>query len=163
MKRMILMILAVFTLAGCASHPMRTGKIVVNQFETKDYKTNNPIQVKDDVAERISRDLHKAVLKYLGEDSKMTLAHDCSDGDYVLTGRFEKIDSKIDSHWRIVTITINQEFDVDIEGVLKNCKTSQELKRFDPGKSGEDMSSMINSLGNKIVSNIKKDESIILP
>jgi hypothetical protein len=163
MKLFILALLVCTIMAGCASHPLRTGKIVVTPFDTKDYKTNNPMQVRDDVAERLSRDLQKSIIKYINEDSKMTMAKDCSDGDYILTGRFEQIDSSIDSHWRFVTVTVNQKFDVDIEGFLKSCKTGKELKRFDPGKGGEDMSSMIDSLGDKVVSNIRKDESITLP
>lgn len=163
MKRIILALTVCTIMTGCASHPMRTGRLVVNQFEAKGYTTNNPLQVKDDVAERLAENLHNAILGYVAKDTKMTLAKDCSDGDYELVGKFEKIDSKIDSHWRFVTVTVNQNFDVKIVGTLKKCKTGETVVDFDSGDDDENMSSVIDNIADDVVSDVRKDESIVLP
>lgn len=161
MTKVILLILA-FIVTGCAQHPMRTGQIVINKFDIKDYQTNNPLQVKDDVVERLSGDLHKALLKYIPQDSKMTVSKECKEGDFELTGKFEKVDVKIDSHFRLVTIKVTQEFSVDVSGELKKCKTGEVIARFESDKDNEDMKSVIDDLAENVVHKIKKDKSVIL-
>jgi len=162
MKKFICLIV-IAALAGCAQHPMRTGSIVVNKFDIKGYQTNNPMQVKDDVLQRLSNDLHVSILKHITNDSKMTLAKDCQDGDFELTGKFEKVNVNLDSHWRVVTVTVNQEFDVDVRAELKNCKTGAKVVEFDADEDDEDMNNLIDNLGDSVVKGIKKDKTVTIP
>jgi len=157
MKRIISSALALALLAACAPTQPRTGTVVINKFSIDGYKTDNPFQVKKDAVEMMRDELHKSIIENITTNTKMKIAPDCSTGDFELTGRFEEINSKIDSHWRLVTVTVNQLFDVDIDGQLKRCKTGETLMEFDPSKSGESMSEVIESLAGKIVSEISKE------
>lgn len=156
MKKIILAAVAVSVLTGCAATTPRLGTIVINKFASDVYETNNPMQVKDDVVERLSRDLHKSILKHIKSDSKLEIVPDCSTGDFELTGKFEKVNVEIDSHYRFVTIKVSQEFKVDIVAELKSCKTGELLVALDPGADDEDMASLIDSLGEDIVGEISR-------
>jgi hypothetical protein len=162
MKKLIIG-MAIVVMAGCANHPMRTGKLVVNQFEAKSYTTNNPMQVKDDVAERLSENLRTEILRRLSKDTKMTMAKDCGDGDFELTGRFTEINSEIESHWRFILMTMNQKFDVYVTGSLKKCKTGETIAKFELDNDDENMTAVIDDIGKNVVGNINKDKSITLP
>lgn len=157
MKHSIWAILAFVLLSACAPTQPRTGSIVINKFSIEGYKTDNPFQVKKDAVEMMRDELYSGIIAYVKKDTKMTIVPDCTTGDFELTGRFEEINSKIDSHWRVVTITVNQLFDVDIDGQLKRCRTGEKLVEFGPSKSGESMANIINHLAKKIVSKISKE------
>ena len=160
MKRNFWAVTVLVLLTACAPTQPRTGSIVINKFSIEGYKTDNPFQVKKDALETMRDELHNSIIAYVTKDTKMTIVPDCTTGDFELTGRFEEVNSKIDSHWRVVTITVNQLFDVDIDGQLKRCRTGEKLVEFGPSKSGESMASVIDGLADKIVSKISKETSI---
>lgn len=157
MRSIFASVLAIALLAGCAPTQPRTGSIVINKFSVEGFKTDNPFQVKRDAVEMMRDELYNSIIEKVKNETKMTIATDCSTGDFELTGRFEEINSKIDSHWRVVTVTVNQMFDVDTDGLLKRCLTGETVVEFGPSKSGESMSDVIESLAEKIVSEISKE------
>lgn len=157
--RVLLLVIMVFMTTACAPTQYRTGSVAINKFSIDDYRTNNPMHVKKDVAEHIRDELHSNIVKSIPKDTKLTVSESCETADFELTGRFEEINSKIDSHWRLVTVTVNQLFQVDTDDVkLKRCKTGEVLLDIGPSKQSEDMSSLLDSLADKIVSKIAKEK-----
>ena len=157
----LVLLISVLNIVSCTSVPHRTGTIVINKFETKGYRTNNPVHVKDDVVEKLRDDLHARILQYLTMDSKLRLATDCSSGDYELTGTFEDVDAFIDSHWRLVTITVEQKFKVGVDVKLLRCSTKEVVVETDPDESDEDMKAIINEIAEDIIKDIRKDPTLV--
>lgn len=159
MKKIIpLLIIAAIT-TGCAATQPRTGSIAVHKFATDSYTTDNPFQVKREVVDIMADELQKHILYYIKRDTKLIPAQDCTTGaDYELVGRFQEVNSKIDSHWRLVTVTVNQLFEIDTDGVqLKRCKTGEVLVDVGPSKDGENATSALKSLADKIVGKISSE------
>lgn len=160
MKHLYAIILPLFLFAACTPGPYRTGTIVVNKFEIEDYKNPNPIAIRKDVAENLRDTLYRELLAELHNESKFKIGTDCGNSDFELTGRFASINQKLDSHYRFVTVTVEQKFEVSVQGQLKSCRSGKVLATFDQSEDDEDMSNLLNNLASHIVSDINRDNTV---
>lgn len=156
MKKLVVLLL-VLVCAGCAPTQLRTGPLVVNKFEVAGFKTDNPFYVKRDAVETMRDDLHKAILRYVATDTKFNVVNECSENAWELVGRFEEINAKIESHWRFVTISVNNEFDVSLDGHLQKCGSAQKIAEFELDESGDNMSDIIDEIGENVVYQVKNE------
>ena len=164
MRRLYVMILWMSLLVGCTQPvPYRTGTIVLQKFGIEDYKNPNPVAIRKDVAESLRDTLHRELLAELQDESKLKIGKDCGDADFELTGRFVSINQELDSHYRFVTVTVEQKFEVGVQGQLKRCRSDEVLVTFDEMEDDEDMSNLLDNLASYIVSEINRDRTGIKP
>lgn len=140
---------------------MRTGSVVVEKFSINGYKTSNPVNIKKDVAEYVQDGLQREILNYLKQDSKLTAADSCDMADYRLVGSVKEINSDIESHYRFVTVTVNNKFEVDIEGALLRCKDGFQVAEFSSSKDEEKMDKLLEKLAGSVVKDVRKDSTAI--
>lgn len=161
MRLFSIVLLSAMIVTACTPAPLRTGSLVINKFGIEDYKNPNPVAIRKDVAESLRDGLYRELLTKIKEDSKLNIAQDCSTADYELTGRFERINSKIDSHYRLVLVTVNHQFEVEVEGLLRRCRSGEVVTDFSASEEKEDMENLIEKLADSIVKDIRKDATLI--
>lgn len=157
MKKIFLMVAAV-ALSGCAATQPRTGSIVVHKFAYDEMKTDNPFLVKKDSVDVLSNDLTAKLIEQIKSNSKMTISKDCSGADFELVGKFESINARVDSHWRFVTVTVNNLYEIDTDVKLKRCNTGELLDDWGPSKSGENVSDLIGDLAEYIGERVSREK-----
>ena len=162
--RWLYMILSLSLLVGCTQPvPYRAGTIVVHHFGIEDYKNHNPVAIRKDVAENLRETLHRELLTEVQDESKLKIGKSCEDADFELTGRFESVNQELDSHYRFVTVTVEQKFEVSVQGQLKRCRSGEVVVTFDQSEDDEDMSNLLDNLASHIVSEINRDRTGIRP
>jgi hypothetical protein len=150
-------------ISGCSTAPFRTGSVVIDKFDTSKYRTSNPVFIKADVADYVREHLHDGLRQYLLQDSKLTIAENCSSGDYRLVGRIKEINTDVESHYRFVTVTVNNNFEIDAEGELVSCKSGDKIAEFSVSKDEDRMDKAVDELAEKIVAKIRRDPTLIPP
>lgn len=156
MRVLTTLLLALVALSGCAATQPRTGTIVVQPFATTDFRTNNHLQVSPEAVSRMERELNQHILKELKNESKLTIGKDCMTADFELTGKIDEVKAKFDSHWRVVTVTVNQEFAVNVLAWLKDCKTGKVLVESERSEDDEDLSNALDNIAGSIVKDISR-------
>lgn len=154
----IFLFIVLFVASGCTSAPFRTGSVAIEKFSIENYKTSNPVDIKKDVAEFVQKGLYQELHSHMLRDSKLTTAADCSVADYRLTGTITQIDSQIESHYRFVTITVNQNFEVEVEGSLFRCSTGEKVLDFSVDEERDKMDEVAEELAEEIIGKIRKDK-----
>lgn len=149
-------LLGLIVLSGCTTTPYRTGSIVVNKFTTASMENRNPIDIRPDVLQIVQDSVQRDIVKFLQEKGRMKIAQSCKDADYELVGSFTEMDMKIDSHFRLVTVTVSREFTADIEGRLIDCKTGKTIKEFSVDENDENVANATECLAESVISKIEK-------
>jgi hypothetical protein len=159
MKQLVIGLATIISLSGCANTPYRQGKLVVEPFATNAYITNNPNQIKDDFVDRLAGSLERSIEKQISRNSVMTLGKSCTDSDFELTGRFEKVDFSAGVQLGFTSVKSNQEFSVGVTAELKDCKTGKVLSYIETNKGGDDLTQLIDTLAGKVISRISRHEA----
>jgi len=160
MKKCLLLCLCALAM-GCTPAPFRTGSIKINKFDTAGFKTSNPIDVNNRVAENISNTLDADIRKFIKQDSKLQIVDVCQDGGYELNGRLEEVSTETDHKYRVVYVASIRKFKVGIEAWLFRCGATAPLFDITEDTEDEDMMEISQDLAENIVGSIRRDPALI--
>ncbi|ABK99321.1 hypothetical protein Ppro_1709 [Pelobacter propionicus DSM 2379] len=126
-------------LTACASPIPRAGSIVVNQFASDRYQTNNPSAVTGETVGDISRTSRRFMIERLRAETRMTVVRDCTTGDYELVGHVSKVMSDTKSRWWVFGFGVRQHFELELEAELRRCGTGEIVRTLRIANDGNDM------------------------
>ena len=164
MKRYCILLLALL-ISACASTTQkveRTGKVIIMPFETTDFVTSDPVDIRQDVVESVRDNLRKRLEHYLLRDSKMVAGVDCDGDSMKLVGKIREVNAETDHNYRFVMVKSTRKFEVAIKGQLLRCRDNSEVVDFRQEEDGDNMKDIIDQLAEYVVDEIRY-EKIELP
>ncbi len=147
--KILILVVAIAGLAGCAKYTPRTGSICITPFDTASYLTNDPTQIKQDVADKIRDQLAAAINKEMEDDVELIVKNDCSLTDYVLTGKFSKIDVEIKERHTFTGLSHKRLYDIEIVAQVKN-KKGDTIESFEADKDNRELLDVVDNLADKV-------------
>jgi len=149
----------VLFVSGCStsqSSQLRTGTIFITKFSIDPATNNNPAQINNDAVENIRSALEHNILKYIKDDTKMTpVSSGCPNSDYELRGKITSLNMTLDHHFRVIMITHSNDFLIDIEGSLFDCRNNTAVVNFNHDKEKSNMMDAIEKVAEKTVGDIE--------
>lgn len=136
-----------------AATQLRQGSIFIEKFEPRGFKTSDPVDIKQDVAEQVSVQLQEELGKYFSKDSKLTPTAVCDPNGYKMTGRVAKINSKFQ---RKMLARMVRKYEIEVEGALSKC-SGEKVQEFSVEKEEDDFQNTLEELAEDIVKEVRKE------
>jgi len=147
-------------ITGCQKN-YRTGSICIEPFSTNNYKTSNPVEVKQDIVDAINEQIPPALRNKITENSKLIIDTDCTRADYKLTGSLTAVNTALQGssgknfflggRWHYT----QRSFGVGIICSIKNNNTLETILRYENYEHSEDLEETLDNLADEIVDQIK--------
>lgn len=146
-------VLICFCEASIAATQLRQGSIYIGKFEPRGFKTSDPVDIKQDVAEQVSVQLQEELGKWFVKDSKLIPSTACDPNGYQMIGRITKINSKFQ---RKMFARTARKYEIEVEGVLSKC-SGEKIQEFSVEKEEDDFQNTLEELAEGIVSEVRKE------
>jgi len=157
MKKSAVMIMLVLV-SGCAKQVYKTGTICIEPFKTVNYRTSNPVDVKQDVVDMIGTQILPELEKRILQQSKLKI-NECIKADFKLVGSVAKVDTVLTSvrkvGWVSNWVDTQRAFSVEVKCALINNLDQKIIDEFEKSGKRDNLEQTIDSLTDDIVGEIK--------
>lgn len=160
MMKAIIVCIVLLIISGCSQAPFRTGIVCVQPFETNRYSTSDPVEVKQDVVDKIELQLRKDIVQEILNNTKLTVLRECLEVDYILSGYIRRVDTQINQQTKGFlrkTSVSNRFYSIGATGDLKD-KNNKQVIAFDSDQSENSLHDVLEHIANDIADAIKKVE-----
>jgi hypothetical protein len=166
MKKLIMVMILVTLAAGCG-RIKRTGTVCVEPFSTNNFKTSDPVEVKQDTVDAVRSQLKPAIEKRIPDKTDMTIVDDCNKADYKLTGRIHTVNTAVQGSRTVISLfpgdigTISQRlFGVGIKSTLTNVKSLEIILEYDHYHNIEKLDTTLDHLAEDLSRNLEYVKNI---